>query len=242
MTRSVPAILLPEALPVTGDAHPLRRGYPALLRRGVATAVLFHLCVFLAWYTAASFAPRAPAVRPEIIVDIMSPPSLKDTRPQQVGPIAMPQDIGTPVPVDDILALPTEYPTNAAIGRIYDQPWTDLPSGSGDEAIVLRVPPAEPPGQTPPDFRTAEAMPRLLSLPAPGYPEMARLAEVEGTVLLQVRVGKDGRVEEVRVVESVPMLDDAAVRAARQAIFTPALQQGRPVAVWVEIPIQFRLH
>jgi TonB family protein len=242
MTRSVPPALLPAALPLVGEAHPLRRGYAAVLRRGTTTAVLFHVCVFLTWYTAATLVRRAPEIRPELVFTITNPPSITGAKPPQVGTIDPPVEIGRPIPVDDFLAPPVEFPTNAVIGGLLDPPW-DAGAGDGTGGnVVFKVPESAPRTETPTSLEVVEVMPRLLSLPAPGYPEIARLAEVEGMVLLQVLVGKDGRVAQVRVVQSVPMLDDAAIAAARQAVFAPALQQGRPVAVWVEVPIQFRLN
>ncbi len=58
-----------------------------------------------------------------------------------------------------------------------------------------------------------------------------------------VLVGRDGRVLDVRIDQghSVPMLDEAAVRAARQWVFTPAFANGKPVAVWVAVPFNFSL-
>ena len=56
-------------------------------------------------------------------------------------------------------------------------------------------------------------------------------------------VGRDGRVLEVRIDErhSVLMLNEAALRAARQWVFKPALADNRPVAVWVAVPFDFHL-
>jgi protein TonB len=79
-------------------------------------------------------------------------------------------------------------------------------------------------------------------MPAPTYPDIARQAGVEGTVTLRALVGKDGKVLEIFVVEGIEMLDKAAMEAARAAVFKPALQQHKPVAVWVLIPMQFTLH
>ena len=62
---------------------------------------------------------------------------------------------------------------------------------------------------------------------------------IEGTVLVLARVGKDGLVREPRVLHSIPPLDSAAVRAARQWVFSPALRDGKPIAVWITIPIRF---
>jgi protein TonB len=76
----------------------------------------------------------------------------------------------------------------------------------------------------------------------PVYPDFAADAGITGTVLLHVLVGVDGRVEDVRVLHSVPVLNDAAIEAARRWIFRPARVSGRAVRVWVALPMRFELH
>jgi protein TonB len=65
---------------------------------------------------------------------------------------------------------------------------------------------------------------------------------MEGVVLVRALVGKDGSVKDAFVTKEVPMLNEAAVDAVKRAKFKPALQQRRPVAVWVQVPINFKLH
>lgn len=48
----------------------------------------------------------------------------------------------------------------------------------------------------------------------------------------------DGRVQDTRILKSIPMLDTAAVAAVRQWVFKPARNNGRPRAVWVNIPVR----
>jgi protein TonB len=82
----------------------------------------------------------------------------------------------------------------------------------------------------------------LISIRQPEYPELAREAGIEGKVIVRVLVGADGFVHTGEVLESVLGLDDAALVAARTAVFRPAQQQGRPVPAWIVIPIEFVLH
>ena len=65
---------------------------------------------------------------------------------------------------------------------------------------------------------------------------------MDGTVLVQALVGKDGKVHDVRVQKSIPMLDASAIAAVKQWVFKPALSNNKPVAVWVAVPVRFRLH
>lgn len=102
----------------------------------------------------------------------------------------------------------------------------------------------EPSEETPPkygEYVYVEELPEALRKAPPAYPELARQAGVEGTVMVQALVGRDGLVKDVRVVRSIPMLDSAAVVAVRQWTFKPALANGEPVAVWVAVPVRFAL-
>ncbi len=93
----------------------------------------------------------------------------------------------------------------------------------------------------PESFIVVEQEPQLVWMQAPEYPEIARDAGIEGRVLVRALVGEDGTVEKVLLIQGVLGLDEAALEAAMTAVFRPALQQGRPVAVWVVIPIDFSL-
>jgi len=75
------------------------------------------------------------------------------------------------------------------------------------------------------------------------YPEIAKEAGVEGTVIVQAFINKDGRVEQVVVVKGVPKtgLDEAAIEAVKKTRWKPAKQRDRAVGVWYSIPIVFRL-
>lgn len=85
--------------------------------------------------------------------------------------------------------------------------------------------------------------PVLLSSTIPSYPERARRLGIEGRVVLRFIVDQLGRVErEIRVVTSVPMLDQAAIDAVRQWRFSPGRDRnGNPVRVLVSVPLQFTL-
>lgn len=77
----------------------------------------------------------------------------------------------------------------------------------------------------------------------PKWPEAARKRGVNGVVVMSLLVGVDGRVSEVRVLESRPpgVFDGAALEAVRQWRFQAAQYQGQPVAVRVTQPLEFNL-
>jgi protein TonB len=85
--------------------------------------------------------------------------------------------------------------------------------------------------------------PTLLARIAPQYPRPARLAGVEGLVVLEAVVDAHGRVGgDIKVLRSVSGLDDAATEALRRARFTPARdERGQTLPVILEVPIRFVL-
>ncbi len=105
--------------------------------------------------------------------------------------------------------------------------------------VVAPSPPPDAPKLG--EFIYVEELPEAVTKFQPEYPASARHAKIDGTVLIQVLVGKDGRVADAKIVKSIPELDDAAVAAVRRWIFKPALSRGEPVAVWVAVPVKFTL-
>jgi TonB family protein len=92
------------------------------------------------------------------------------------------------------------------------------------------------------EFIAVEQMPVMLDSPHPVYPPEAKASGIEGSVTIRMLIGKDGKVEEAFVsTHADPSLDQAALTAAREATFRPATQKGKPVAVWVNLPIRFAL-
>jgi TonB family protein len=73
----------------------------------------------------------------------------------------------------------------------------------------------------------------------PVYPSIAAAAAVEGTVIIEAIVGVDGTVQNARVIRSIPLLDEGALDAVRQWLYTPTRLNGRPVEVLVTISITF---
>ncbi len=113
----------------------------------------------------------------------------------------------------------------AAIQPVSSQP----PSGTLTPVAPAPIPP------------NVDELPKPITRVAPSYPEEARNARVDGKVILQALVGEDGRVLDTRVVKSIPLLDEAAMAAVRQWRFEPGKSKGKPVEMWIDVPVQFSL-
>jgi protein TonB len=76
---------------------------------------------------------------------------------------------------------------------------------------------------------------------APQYPPIAESARVQGVVILETIIGVDGKVQDARVLRSIPLLDQAALDAVKQWEFTPTTLNGVPVPVIMTVTVQFTL-
>jgi len=85
--------------------------------------------------------------------------------------------------------------------------------------------------------------PRAVYAPDPEYSEEARKAKYQGTVVLWVVIGPDGRVHDLKVQRSLGLgLDEKALEAVRTWKFDPARKDGQAVAVQLNIEVSFRLY
>ena len=112
---------------------------------------------------------------------------------------------------------------------------------------VTCVTAAPVPGESVPpaldDFVAVDILPEMIVPVQPEYPDSAVAAGFTGRVYLALLVDKSGEVDSVIVRKSSghSILDDSAVTAATQSRFRPATAQGKPVAIWVTVPIIFAL-
>ena len=84
--------------------------------------------------------------------------------------------------------------------------------------------------------------PRPIKSPRPQYPQEAFIKKIEGTVLVEILIDATGKVARARVVQSVPLLDAAALQTVYQWVFMPAIKHGKPVATLAHIPVAFRIY
>lgn len=75
----------------------------------------------------------------------------------------------------------------------------------------------------------------------PGYPLLARQMKVEGSVILQALIGKDGKIQNLSVVSGPPILAHAAEEAVRQWHFKPHYLEGEAVETQANITVNFTI-
>jgi periplasmic protein TonB len=114
-----------------------------------------------------------------------------------------------------------------------------LPNTGVTSPVIVPPPPEKPSGP----IRVAQlpVSPAKTFDVRPIYPEVARIARIEGTVLLEAVLDPTGRVTQLRVIKSAPMFDQAAQDAVRQWRYTPSTYGGHPVSVLMTITIRFTL-
>ncbi|MDP2915400.1 MAG: energy transducer TonB, partial [Candidatus Aminicenantes bacterium] len=83
--------------------------------------------------------------------------------------------------------------------------------------------------------------PKLIKQVDPIYPEAARKARVEGVVIVEATIDIYGRVQSVKVLRSIPPLDQAAIDAVKQWVYEPAILNGKPILVSFTVTVRFTL-
>jgi TonB family protein len=82
---------------------------------------------------------------------------------------------------------------------------------------------------------------RLIYRVAPEYPEPARQQRIQGPVVLDLHIGRDGAIQEVTLVNGAPLLADAAIAAVKRWRFKPHILDGHPVEMQTRVTLNFRL-
>jgi protein TonB len=197
--------------------------------------------------------PRPIEVR-EPLTEVVPTVSEHDIRPLTIAPQPPPPDWCAKLiqsvakAVDMFEKLPPSTVSRPALRPVAESP----------AAAPVRQPRTQPSEAAPPkpDVQAQVATPasdprnagvekgaESIRLPRPDYPSRAIRRGIEGTVLVEVEVLPDGTVGDVELHQSSGhrLLDDAALKAAREGRFRPATRDGKPVASRVIVPFEFYL-
>jgi protein TonB len=83
--------------------------------------------------------------------------------------------------------------------------------------------------------------PKKLKNVNPAYPDIAKQARVQGVVILECTISPQGKVTNVTVLRGIPLLNESAIEAVKQWVYTPTLLNGVPVPVIMTVTVNFKL-
>ncbi|QHP78598.1 energy transducer TonB [Pectobacterium odoriferum] len=235
----------------------------------VIATLLLHAAV-LALFNSASTPPVTVPARPQpVSVELVAVAAEPVLQAQPAEPEPIEPDVVTPPP--ELTPPPVDKPVddNALLPPVPEKKEPEKkPESTPKKVAVKKNPPAPMPKPqaeaasasapiTPaPVAQKAVAQPvdapltpplanaDYLHNPAPSYPDVAISRGYEGTVLLNVQVRADGKVQTIRIHQSsgYPSLDDAARDTVRRWSFVPARRGSQPVSGWVVVPVDFSLN
>lgn len=224
-----------------------QRGLRSRLSGSLPISIAIHLVALLALFVVPLL---ANIVVPTVSVDLPEFVRLAPMPPPPPVTIQQPRASSAPNPVPHAGAptqapttiLPDEPPRTAYAPSALDT----TPGIDGGVALpgpVISVPPPPPPPKPAGPVKVADlpVPPHKTVDVRPIYPEHARAARIEGVVVMEAVLDPSGQVTQLRVVRSVPMLDQAAMDAVRQWRYTPTMYYGKPVSVLLTITISFKL-
>ena len=188
----------------------------------------------------AAAAPKPVQEKPKIEQPKIEP----QETPKFVAPIEVPQEVPQEATTDPGLGegvpegVPGGVPEGVPGGVVGGVPGGEVGGTGGGEATPSPEP-EKPSG--PVRVGGQIKAPQKLKDVAPKYSDMARQARVQGVVVLECVISPDGKVTNVKVLRGSPLLDDSAVEAVKQWVYSPTLLNGEPVAVIMTVTVNFKL-
>jgi protein TonB len=204
-------------------------------RAAVAVAAILHLFIF--WFHWPSFAGGLKdATEKKTKIYVVKQVKFKQPPKQELQQIPKPKTKKVPIPdptPDEPEPIREEEP---------DEDIDFVP----DDNLVLGIPDAPPPPEPEGPVRFVVGgnitEPEKLSGPNPVYPEAARRARIQGVVVLECTIGKQGNVQDVKVLRPLPLgLTEAAVDAVKKWKFKASTLNGKPVEVLYILTVRFNL-
>ena len=239
-----------KAMAETGIAYGMRE-LRGLYQKYATIALTFAIGVhalFIGGYYLVQY--LSAEEEPVMMVRIMKyselgpPPSISNSEavPQTAVqvPVAKPT-VGIPVPVPDAEVNPEQ--TIASQKELSEAPAPAVSTGGEGNGNVQVQQDIKVEDEDPADFVPVEKSPQPVKMVNPEYPELARKAQLEGTVIVKILVDKEGKAKKAIVLKSDnEVFNENAIKAALQWVFTPAMMNNGPVAVWAAVPFHFRMN
>jgi len=194
----------------------------------------------------------------QLMTFLVAPPPPPPPPPPAAAPIKVVKQIQTEI-INGQLRTPTKIPQKIQMIKEEDAP----PPMNSMAGVVGGVPGGVPGGQmggviggiigstpgsvpeaaTPTRVRVSQGVTQglLIRKVQPTYPPLARQARIQGQVLLQAEISKDGTIQNLRLISGHPMLTSAAIEAVKQWRYKPYILNGEPVEVETQITVNFTL-
>ena len=201
--------------------------------------------------------PRPRVMTVSLVLQPHHPPIPKTAVKKQEIPLKTP-DHPTPAKKKLKKHIPKPKPATAVKAPPLPSPQKEHPAATMEQTVGRLELPAEPQPaesittskaieQSSRDSKVVEfirkARPLYRTNPSPDYPRLARRRGYQGNVVLEVLVGRNGTVGDLRVSKSsgYPVLDRAALDSVKKWTFVPGMQGNERVKMWVKVPIRFEL-
>jgi protein TonB len=189
---------------------------------------------------------------------LVAPPPPPPPPPPAAAPVKVVKQIQTDI-VNGELRTPTKIPNKVKIIKEDEAPPPAMASagvvggvpggvpggsmGGVMGSILSATPTVAPKIATPQRVRVSSGVSTgmLVRKVPPSYPPLARQARIQGTVILQATISKEGSIENLQLISGHPMLAPAAIEAVKQWKYKPYLLNGEPVEVETQVQVNFTL-
>src|ERR1700704_595360 len=194
----------------------------------------------------------------QLMTFLVAPPPPPPPPPPAAAPVKIVKQIQTDI-VNGQLRTPTKIPEKVQMIKEEEAPPPAMAStgvvggvpggvpggsmGGVMGSILSSTPVAVPKVATPQRVRVSQGVSAglLVRKVNPNYPPLARQARIQGQVLLQAEISKDGSIQNLRLISGHPMLAPAAIEAVKQWKYKPYILNGGPVEVETQITVNFTL-
>jgi len=240
-----------DSLIESGNKLKTKRGWTSVLSFGIQFMIIGVMVLIPLIFTEAL--PKSVQLG-----FLMAPPPPPPPPPPAAAPVKIVKVIQTDI-VNGELRTPTKIPKKvemikedeapppvmASTGVVGGVPG-GVPGGSMGGVIgsvLSSTPTVAPKIATPQRVRVSSGVSQglLVRRVNPVYPPLARQARIQGTVILQAQIGKDGSIQNLQLVSGHPMLAPAAIEAVKQWKYKPYLLNGEPVEVDTQVQVNFTL-
>lgn len=208
--------------------------------------VVLILVIVVPLLTSAELPDPAAAVKAFFVDPQAAPPPPPPPPPPAPKAAAAPRPVQQMAPEPDKFTAPVETPDQVRPESV-DVGVEGVPGGVEGGVpggvvggVVGGLPDAPPPTQA---VRVGGQIkePKKVHNINPSYPDIAKQARVQGIVILECTISPQGKVTDVKVLRGIPLLDQAAIDAVKQWVYTPTLLNGVPVPVIMTVTVNFKL-